>query len=492
MRSSRVKRRYRPEKPAIDDRPNDFLFAPGPAMRRMRVLLDVDSFAAEGFDEAYPYLAGLLNEESILAWRFSDQGPPKDAEVIEISNVRAAAGWIAVDDGRDRVIYARDESIATSVLHVGDLAHLVRGDTHDPSHIGLGEDEAAARRLGAFRLLKVAHAADVDLLITERPYLRNDPYGFVSGGITEVVSATEAPAIVGLYLRTQRRFVVDVSPRGARFNFNKGLMTWVASRSLLPEGWRWMSACVQHSTHTGEDLLTHYAGTVHHRLERTLTARDNLYVALNQPQNNDTADEAMAALDNILINLSACLDVTARVYNHVLGAPSPVHQVGWRRGQWLDKVRKLDPGVKVLLDNPDFENLIVIVAELRNTIHGAALDPIAIVQGFGSQRDDTRVGLPADRLKELLAAMDALGGRSSWGVRELAPGRAHAEVDVLCERLMGTVPAMLNVIMKMTPVESLEGVSLSDGDLSPEAGPQDPFNERFRRNILQQYGLPVP
>ncbi len=518
MRSSRVKRlRYGSDEAAVADRPGEHLFNPGPRFRKLRVIVDVDTLA-QG-DPGVDYLLGLLRDDSVAMWRYSDNGPPteqSDSPTDEaggsgdrsrpgrvelrsdVSNV--PKGWIQVADDDSGFTYRQGTALSSSSIHLDDIGTLVRDNpshgtsptTGPPQGIASDDEDAAKRRFADIRLLEVAHAARVDLLVTSRPYLRSDPYGFVSRGITEIATVTEALAITGLYLRIQRRYIADADPINYKFTFNKGLMTWVASRALLPEGWRWMSACVAHSGHTGDDTFTHYAGTVHHRLERALVARDDLFVALNQPQNNDTADDALTALDSILINLAACLDVTARVYNHCLATGAPAYQVGWRRNQWLNTVRSVDPTATVLLEDPAFTNLITIVGELRNTVHGAALNPLGISDAGSMVRTDTMVGLPADRLTELLDAMDALGGRSSWGVQERIPGRAHAELDVVCERLIHEVPVVLNRIMKLTPVENLAGPTIAPDDLGPDEGRESPFNLKFRTNILAQYGLAQP
>jgi hypothetical protein len=56
---------------------------------------------------------------------------------------------------------------------------------------------------------------------------------------------------------------------------------------------------------------------------------------------------------------------------------------------------------------------------------------------------------------------DSLAERG--GLRELLPGRLHAEPGVLLERLLPAVIELLNELMTGTLVGTLSGVSLKDG-----------------------------
>ncbi len=74
------------------------------------------------------------------------------------------------------------------------------------------------------------------------------------------------------------------------------------------------------------------------------------------------------------------------------------------------------------------------------------------------------------------------------GLRELLPGRLHAEPGVLLERLLPAVIELLNELMTGTPVETLSGVSLKDcGSATPSR--DDVFGERQRHSVRWQLGL---
>lgn len=116
---------------------------------------------------------------------------------------------------------------------------------------------------------------------------------------------------------------------------NRGLFYWVGTRELLPSAWRWFSACVQHSQAVGDDSLLLLGQSVLQRVQRALQVRDDVNVALNRPQNNDTADEALSSLDVFLLLLMGAVDATARVVHAVLGIAGGPHAAGWQRREWL-------------------------------------------------------------------------------------------------------------------------------------------------------------
>ena len=170
------------------------------------------------------------------------------------------------------------------------------------------ETAAQARRKADALAAQAAEAIGADMFVTRRPYLRETklPLG------TMVCTPEEALAFLGLYLRTQGVFEVHRDPAGGSYRMNEGLYFWVGARELLPEAWRWMTACVQESASVGNQQLTHLAQSPVQRVQRALRARDEVHRALNSRQNNDTAEDVLSALDVVLFTLGA-VDVAARV-----------------------------------------------------------------------------------------------------------------------------------------------------------------------------------
>ena len=108
--------------------------------------------------------------------------------------------------------------------------------------------------------------------------------------------------------------------------------------------------------------------------------------------------------------------------------------------------------------------------------------------GLPGRSEGTLAGLPREDNERILAAVDRCGGRDNWGLRELLPGRLHADPGALVERLLPQVVDLLNELMTATPVEQLSGVSLRPADLVPPRGGEG-YDERERHSIRWQLGL---
>jgi hypothetical protein len=129
-----------------------------------------------------------------------------------------------------------------------------------------------------------------------------------------VARPADALTLVSLDLRWRGEYYVWASADGRDTSkFNRGLFYWVGTRELLPAGWRWFSACIEHDAAVGSDNLTSLGGSVFQRVSRACSQRDALHRALSRLQDNDIAADALAALDSTSLMLSAALDATARV-----------------------------------------------------------------------------------------------------------------------------------------------------------------------------------
>jgi hypothetical protein len=288
-------------------------------------------------------------------------------------------------------------------------------------------------------------------------------------------------------LRSQGDFYLHT-----HFQLNRGLYYWVATRELLPAAWRWFTACVQHSTAVNDTALVRLAGSLLQRFDRALEARDKVHVALNQVQGNDLRDDALAALDTVLVYFMAAFDVAARLAHQVLSIAGDEYQAAWqqrRPGGWWGKVNAIEPTLAAVVEPATTgDHVLTVVRLLRNSVHGAALQGIAYAQGGGAQQ--TLVALPPQDETDLLTAMDATGGRGSWGVGQTGLLGTLVDPGMAVEQLFAAVPPVLNEIMDRTPVERLQGVNLSAADSLPPAGTgSNPFQGWMRRSIRLQLGL---
>lgn len=472
------------------------VFSIRPPLRKLVVVVDneiLTSLPDANFDRV-SLLGGLLSHPFIEVYRFADDGPPRDVRRSESEVLgEFVPGWIVVGEpvpelGHLPVCWSgRDGAAVTRGGLIGNATEVAENDTGSSAYAALASSDAATRRRADAIAAQAASTARADLFITRRPYLHAVTWGLNRGVL--VAAPEEALPLVSLYLRAQGAFVIFRTLDGTGTEtFNRGLFYWVGTRELLPAGWRWFTACVQHGGH--DDSLVYLGQSLFQRVQRALQARDAAHWALNRPPNNDTADDALSNLDLVLLGLMAAVDVTARVAHRTLGVDGSERGAGWQRKDWVTRVETVAPELAALVSaGTPGAHALTILSALRNSIHGAALDAMAVGSMTG-RREDTLVGLPHGNADEVVAAMDALGGRDLFGVRELLPGRIYADPGALLDAIFARVLVLLDCLMRQTPVERLAGVLLTRED---EAPPGDGvFEEWSRKSIRWQLDVAVP
>lgn len=470
------------------------VFSPRPPLRKLVVVVDHQMLETSALSRstACGLLGGLISHPYVEVFRIGDDGPPDQAERLSTeAGTRYVPGWIVWTEppsgtGDIPFVQATEDGkrVSRRTL-VGNAHELAAADPDSIAYRERGESEAAAQRVRDVRALEAAREAGADLFITERPYLRNLSWELARQVV--VASPESALPLVGLYLRRQGIFLTYRSADGrATASLSRGLFYWVGTRDLLPAGWRWFSACVYADEE--HDQLIHLGQSLFQRVQRALRDRDAVLWALNQPQTNDIADDALESLDGVLLGLMAAVDVTARVAHRALALNSNEYQAGWQNKRWLSEVAGMSPGLAALVaPGTSGANTVEILRLLRNSIHGAALQPLAISSHL-RERDATVVGLPPDDTQRLVAAMDAVGGRRAFGLRITLPDRVHADPGKLADAIFTRTVGLLNRLMEGTPVESFAGTPIPSDDTVP---PNDEiFGSQPRESIRLQLGLP--
>jgi hypothetical protein len=474
------------------------LFQPAYSLRKMRVMADAELLGDDRSSwTAENLLAGLLTHKDIQFWRYSDQGPaPGIPTVSSMSGQPVAVGWVVTEEGAplgERTTH----SVAWAVDMLGHRMGLpgepvlaASTDSRTKAYETLDPDDARAQRIADAVAACAARQVKADLYVTDREYLHRLTHS-IGEGVT-FCTTTKALALVGLYLRSQGNFLIwKDSGDDTPYRFDKGLYYWVGARELLPAGWRWFTACVMHDEQTqasgpGINELTYLGGAVFQRITRVLQARDDLMRAMNCKQDNNVAGDALTALDICLVFLMGAVDATARVAHRVLDLPLGIRQAAWQNPAWVKQVAAKAPALAdVVVPKTPGADALTILRLLRNTVHDAGLPALAV--GYPARRRETLVGLPSADRDQILKAADRQGGRQTWGLRELLPGRLHADPDIFFERLLPAIIELLNNLMTETPVETLPGVSLKSEHLFP---PRDiSFGEHERQSIRWQLGL---
>jgi hypothetical protein len=245
------------------------------------------------------------------------------------------------------VWYTVDGESATQSMIAGDVG---RGDmaTWDDSNPELSTEDAAAARRAASIALGAADAANADLLVTTRAFLLRGQWPFRDRD-TVAFTPTDAAALIGQFLRSRDVYMGWFDEGQWRMSFDRLGYFWLASRALLPEGWRWFSHCVYSETEEQSDLVL-LAQSVFQRLARVLGRLDDLRWATSLKPGNGMADEAVTSLDYILIDLAGAFDAAARVAHRVLDLSGSEYLAQWRgRKSWSKALSMACPGLAALV-----------------------------------------------------------------------------------------------------------------------------------------------
>lgn len=482
-----------PSGPAMLGRRTALFKRPAAPLRAMIVVVDAVLLARARHDERVKYVLELLAQDPIQAHLYSYHGSPKhaQADVAVDTGVEGIRDWVltrARDNGENLdAIYLKD-GIPTRVPTQSNDRYFRQLFESLPSTQNPSDDLITRVRTDAFGLL-VAKAIRADLYITDHPLLIESESGFCRG--TTIMDPETALPVIGLYLRQQEQFVLGRAPalgmRSAPVQLDQRdrmWFFWEAAKLLLPARHRWAFGCRAHSG-ANDTARVSLPTSLIWRLDQVLRARDRLLATLALvPHDHSPADEAMTELDHILLGLMAAFDITARVAHHALGMPpEDVTQAGWqRKTRWLKEVAKRDEALADLMrHDSEGEHVLSIVSELRNTLHGQALSAGSRILGVGEYALQPLVELPQSSRERVLAAIEALGGRSVWGVvYPFSDTIPHLHPGTFVEQLLPRALLVINALMNATPVR---------GDVEPERIPRALPRTRQDHRIIWQLGL---
>jgi hypothetical protein len=474
------------------------LFSARPPLRKLQVMIDIEILERAGAKDANDLddlLAGLLHHRLVCLFRYRDGGPPA-TEIDKGSSPMPGVpdGWIVgprrvpppETSGRLAVQCWGCGQGCTTGFNVSSLRVAAADLEHNPYH-DLADEDATDQRALDVAAARSAAATAMDLFITERPYLYSAEWN--AAGDVVIAPPSDALPLVSLYLRAQDQFHVRLGhsgKSGSNINLTRGAFYLTATHELLPTIWRWFGACEQHAQATNDESLLFLAAAVFHRVSRALQARDRVQYAMNAPHTSESGEDALDAIDQMLMLLMGAVDVTARVAYHVLGLQATGFARSWQNKRFRDEVRTVAPALADLFHGETHHRLILtnVLAKLRNTIHGPALPEIR-------QREILRpesiwVGLPERDAEAILHAIDRLGGRELWGIKEPRPAEFHADPGLLADQVIIHTVNLLKAVQAETPVERMQGVT-------PGYAAPDPTDELLgidgRRRVRLQLGF---
>lgn len=434
------------------------VFSPRPSLEILIVMIDADLI--DNLTEPPPYtpqvlLAGLLTHECVTTLRYSDAGPP--AGLLALPGRHAPTGWVAVgvynaERNARGLFFAPDDQHMTEAIIHGNPEAAAAFDADNPAYADRGTEDAELQRRLDRIAAKAAERIEADIFITKRPYLHTPGKEFADGVL--IATPDEALPLVSLYLRAQGAFVSWRDRAGkTATTLNAGSFYAAGAIELAPNTWTLLLALSQHAQNGGPPELHGLAQAVLGRLQQAITQRDVMYRALNRPQNNDVAEEALTAFDMALLALMGATDSSASIADQLLGLQGG--DVGWQVKSWRKEARAASPAIDQVFQAGDHQHLLKILTALRNTIHGEQMDPLTV----GSpSKVEMVVELPPEKVPELRSAMNNLGGTAAWGVDSEIPGRYHADPGTLLDQLITRTAALLDAVSAALPVIGLAGV----------------------------------
>jgi hypothetical protein len=441
-------------------------FVRGPNERKLRLVIDRESVTAS---EPLNVMLGFASLE--------------DVEIISTdANDGLAHLMLDIHEGSGRlgakVVWPSGRNLSVFAGEYRPCASLVN----------LAPKPLRKKALDALLLDHAAAALRADGFATTNPLLVGDNR-LSFGPLANAVLPEEAVALMGLYLRLRANFVIDAAD-GWTDSLDRGLFYWGTTRAMLPAAWRWFSACVASAQATKDDAMTLLGQSALVRFDRALRARDRLHEQFMVEQDNNSLDEALFYFDIALLQLVGAFDATARVAHSALKPSGSPRTASWRQGDWRKKLAARDPKLAAIMnDGSAARDALELAALLRNSIHGAALQGVAVRGRKRDRRDPENACLiPDDDRDALLAAARRRGGLDRWGISPYPLG-ALVMPNRYIEALIPDVARALNRLMAATPVEQLPGVAGAKLMTRTPEERRSVFNRRTRNRLRCLAGL---
>jgi hypothetical protein len=437
-------------------------FTRGPKERPLRLVVDHSRIAP---GQASDLLARFVGHPNVELWSTQYDRWPQ----LQID-------WTSSKDDRLRVHWT--SSTRRSLTGVWPASRY-RQVAHHAVTLGLAGDEEIAYR----ELVLAAACADsrMDGLVTDSAFLLGRPQG-VRGNPMPPVAAV---ASLGLFLRLRGDFHVSRD-----LTLDRGMFYGLAAWELIPQAWRYVTACRCAGQAIGRDSFWMLARAVVERMERALRARDRLHEQFQVPQSHDTADEALFYLDMLLVQLNGAFDALARVAHLGLGLNGSYRYASWRNSGWRAQLATLAPTLAALMaDQTEERDALELVALLRNSVHG---EPFTPIPGRVAGQTINLIQLPAEDTSPFLAAVGRRGGDAVWGIHPVAttPNGIRIEADTYVEVLLPAVARSLNALMQATEVERFPGVPA--GWVTPPWPSSDAEETEIRKAIRLLAALAEP
>jgi hypothetical protein len=296
-----------------------------------------------------------------------------------------------------------------------------------------------------------------DILVTNRSAVLAARDRLETRGVS-VCSPCEALKIAALLLRSRHRYVLRAD---RTFVWNEDHIVFYNRLAWChwPNVWPYAHACV-YQRHKHE--LTELWSSLLFRATRALLACDYIGVEFYQPQDNHTRDFMHYHLDYLFLLLVGLFDVQALITERIYDLGIDDRACSFANKSYL---RRLPPGpLHETLNSERATALQSMVKTLRNTIHGAQIQPLG-VNGRDPERSLAR--LPPKIARRLPEWPTQFGGDNAWGItRDLVPS---PDFGIAVEPFQAALTATRQVlwfvdeVARVTEIDRIGGARFASG-----------------------------
>lgn len=225
----------------------------------------------------------------------------------------------------------------------------------------------------------------------------------------------EATRLVGLFLRSRNNYTHSASTN-VRRTANRGLFYWVLARHRLPNMWRYFAACVSAAKLRGDDTDA-LGEAILQRAVRAMEALDAIGIKFYAFQDRDDFLEIIYHFDYLTLLLAGAIDAQARIAKRVYHLGKDERWASFRNKKFRDALKVNNANeLYEQTSSSNFQSVLTLLYELRNTIHGAA--PRAIIFQDNSISQATHMlELPNSISEQLLKATRELSTADEWGLK---------------------------------------------------------------------------
>ncbi len=303
------------------------------------------------------------------------------------------------------------------------------------------------------RLHSIHVSLSQDVLVTMRPNLLERAYNR-----TNTRRPSDAVRLAALLLRTRDNYVVRTWPFGSQ-SFGRSGFFWVLTFNMLPNLWRFMSACGA-AAQLRHDDVGDLAQSVFGRCVRALEARDAIGEQFYRPYSGTTEERVMYHFDYLSLVLAGALDALALIIYRTYALTRPNEQQasfsppppGSRSPREKDFYKELDragaTSLHTLVTGQPFDDVMRLVYRLRHTIHREMLDRMTFQEAGNLQQLFAEV--PPRDAPDFQAAAARLSGHDTWGLRvgrsvQLEPFTYASALVPACFEIIDAVTAATDI-----------------------------------------------